>query len=192
MTWMLAAMAGSFAFAAENVEIQGLTQHYAGYGTTEFLVVDISSQRLCHFRHGNLRKCYPVSTSRFGIGSVAGSNRTPLGMHYVRRRIGGDASSGSIFRGRVNIGKIASIEGRPRATGKDYVTSRIMWLSGLDQGLNKGPGVDSYSRYIYIHGTHEEGLIGRPASHGCIRMRNADVIELFDQIPLKTLVWIEQ
>jgi lipoprotein-anchoring transpeptidase ErfK/SrfK len=67
-----------------------------------------------------------------------------------------------------------------------------MWLQGLDEGVNKGDGVDSWSRYIYIHGTHEEGLIGQPASHGCIRMRNADVIELFASVPTKTLVWIQQ
>ncbi len=173
-------------------DIAKLTARYPGFTTGHLLVVDISAQTLSWFDDGELRRQYPVSTSKYGIGSKAGSNKTPLGMHYIRRKIGADASSATIFRGRVDTGRIAAIEPRPIATGDDFVTSRIMWLQGLDEGKNTGAGVDSWSRYIYIHGTHEEGLIGQPASHGCIRMRNADVIELFASVPTKTLVWIQR
>ncbi|MCE2496361.1 MAG: L,D-transpeptidase [Flavobacteriales bacterium] len=84
------------------------------------------------------------------------------------------------------------MESRPRFTGKDYVTSRILWLAGLEPGLNQGPGIDSHDRYIYIHGTHEEGLIGQPASHGCVRMLNEDVIILFDRTPVGSAVYIQE
>ncbi len=189
----LALWSGAPVASADVVEdIAKLTARYPDFTTRHLLVVDISAQTLSWFENGKLRRQYPVSTSKYGIGSEAGSNKTPLGMHYIRRKIGANAISGAIFRGRVDTGRTAVIEARPVATGDDFVTSRIMWLQGLDKGKNTGAGVDSWSRYIYIHGTHEEGLIGQPASHGCIRMRNADVIELFASIPTKTLVWIQR
>ena len=192
--WLLLALGLALSVARADVaaDIDELTGRYPEFPATPLLVIDISEQTLAWYEDGRLRERFPVSTSKYGIGSRAGSNRTPLGMHYVRRKIGAGAPVGTIFRGRVDTGRIADIERRPRATGDDFVTSRILWLSGLDSGRNRGDGVDSYSRYIYIHGTHEEGLIGRPASHGCIRMRNRDVIALFEQIPERTLVWIQE
>ncbi len=194
MRWLLLALGFAFSVARADMaaDIAALAARYPGFPAMPLLVVDISEQTLAWYDDGRLRKRFPVSTSKYGIGSRAGSNRTPLGMHYVRRKIGAGAPIGAIFRGRVDTGRIADIEHRPRSTGDDFVTSRIFWLSGLDDGRNRGDGVDSYSRYIYIHGTHEEGLIGRPASHGCIRMRNRDVIALFEQIPERTLVWIQK
>ena len=177
---------------AEAGALQSLLEQHPDYDQHDLIVVDISSQVLRWFHDGKLKRQYPVSTSRYGIGSKAGSNRTPLGLHYIRRKIGAGAESGTIFRARKSTGRKASIEHRPIVTGDDYVTSRIMWLSGLEAGKNRGKDVDSYSRYIYIHGTHEEGLIGQPASHGCIRMRNQDVIELFKNIRSRTLVRIQK
>ncbi len=190
--WLLSVLLAPGAQAGVAADIEALTGRYPDFPAKHLLVVDISDQTLSWFEDGRLQRRYPVSTSKYGIGSRAGSNRTPLGMHYVRRKIGAGAPAGTIFRGRVDTGKVARIEHRPVATGDDFVTSRILWLKGLDAGRNRGDGVDSYARYIYIHGTHEEGLIGQPASHGCIRMRNADVIELFDRVPERTLVWIQK
>ena len=96
----------------------------------------------------------------------------------------------TIFRSRANTGKVAKILTEPIDVEEDLVLTRILWLEGLEPGVNRGPGIDSKSRYIYIHGTNEEGLIGTPASHGCLRMKNDDVIDLFDRVPVGTEVWI--
>lgn len=169
-----------------------LESQHPEHQTGTVLLVDVSRQQLFLYRNGRETARYPVSTSKYGIGSKSGSNKTPLGAHYVRKKIGADVAPGTIFKARKNTGRIAEIEHQPRATGDDYVTSRILWLSGLEPGKNRGGDVDSFQRYIYIHGTHEEGLIGQPASHGCIRMKNADVIELFEQVPESSLVWISR
>jgi len=105
-------------------------------------------------------------------------------------RYGDNAPINTIFTARENTNKRAEIQINPNDTEDDFVTSRILWLDGLENGINRGVGVDSYSRYIYIHGTHEEGLIGQKASHGCIRMFNNDVIELFDMVSEGTKVQI--
>ena len=106
------------------------------------------------------------------------------------KRQGHNAPINTIFTARVNTQKKAKIQKDPDNTDDDFVTSRILWLDGLEEGINRGPGVDSYNRYIYIHGTHEEGLIGQKASHGCIRMFNNDVIELFEIVKEGTKVYI--
>jgi hypothetical protein len=178
--------------ARGSADLWNLVKQHPEFDQHNLIVVDISSQSLQWFLDGELEKRYHISTSRYGIGSRAGSNKTPLGLHYVKRKIGADATSGTIFKGRVSTGRVARIEHRPLATGDDFVTSRILWLSGLEEGRNRGNGVDSFSRYIYIHGTHEEGLIGKPASHGCIRMFNRDVIDLYKRIHTRTLVWIQE
>lgn len=154
------------------------------------VVVSISEQRLYLLQDGRPYQSYIVSTSRYGAGSEAGSFRTPLGMHRVVEKIGDEAEWGTIFRSRFNTGEIANIVNEPVRTTEDNVTTRILWLSGQEPGLNQGEGIDSYQRYIYIHGTHEEGLLGQPASKGCIRMSNDDVIEIFQQLPEDTLVLI--
>lgn len=163
---------------------------YTTHPDQPLIVVDISTQTLTLYEGLNKLSSFPVSTSKYGTGSESGSDKTPLGMHRVKRKIGAQAPSGTIFKGRVNTGRQAAIQDAPLATQNDFVTSRILWLDGLEPGINSGGDVDSFRRYIYIHGTHEEGLIGQPASHGCIRMKNADVIKLFDLIPENTLVWI--
>ena len=146
------------------------------------ILVDISEQRLYLKSGEQTLVSYPISTSKYGEGSKENSFKTPLGNHIIKEKIGENAPINTIFISRINTKNIASIENKPKNTENDYVTSRIMWLEGEEKGVNKGPGIDSYERYIYIHGTHEEGLIGVKASHGCIRMFNVDVIDLYDRI----------
>ena len=155
-------------------------------------IVQISRQRLYVFTDGEYVCEYPVSTSRFGIGQVEGSFKTPLGIHCVQEKIGGDAQFSDIFEARKNTHKQATIEHEKICTDEECITSRILWLSGLEEGINKGAGVDSHARYIYIHGTHEEGLIGQPASEGCIRMKNQDVIDLYEHLKISSLVIINE
>ncbi|MGM0516231.1 MAG: L,D-transpeptidase family protein [Pseudomonadota bacterium] len=153
------------------------------------IVVDVAAQRLYLFERGAFAAAYPVSTAERGTGNREGSMRTPLGLHRVAEKFGGDAPTGMIFRGRQATGEIAEIlTGADERAQRDDVTTRILWLDGLEPGVNRGGDVDSKRRYIYIHGTPEEGRIGRPASHGCVRMTNADVIELFDRVEIGALV----
>lgn len=169
-----------------RAQISTYTKHPEG----PLIVVDVVSQTLMLYEDLTVVESYPISTSKFGIGSESGSFRTPLGMHSIKRKIGDQAPPATIFKGRVNTGRQAVIQREPVPTSDDWVTSRILWLNGLEPGRNAGGNVDSFRRYIYIHGTHEEGLIGEPASHGCIRMRNDDVIKLYDRVSVDTLVWI--
>ena len=128
---------------------------------------------------------FPCSTSRSGVGQLADSNCTPLGLHRIAEKIGGGWPVGAVFKGRKVIGY--TWKGLPLAK----ITSRILWLDGLEPGFNRGGNVDSHARYIYIHGTGDEPTIGRPASPGCIHFADDDLIPLFDHLPSGTLVWIE-
>jgi lipoprotein-anchoring transpeptidase ErfK/SrfK len=148
------------------------------------LVVDVSDQALYLYDGAALVKRYAASTSKYGTGSQQGSFKTPLGRHRVKKKIGDGAPLATIFKNRVNTGKIAAIERTPRGALEDFVTSRILWLEGLEPGKNRGKRIDSFKRFIYIHGTASEGLIGRPASDGCVRLTNRDVIELYDRVPV--------
>ncbi len=156
------------------------------------IIVSVTEQKLLLVKNGEVSKTYPVSSSVYGIGNKAGSNQTPLGTHTISERFGDGAEPGTIFRSRGNTGKIATIYTDKTDSDDDLVTTRIMWLQGMEPGANKGHGIDSHARYIYIHGTQEEGLIGEPASHGCIRMKNQDVIELFNSVPQGTFVEIQE
>lgn len=171
--------------------VQGvLAKEPRGWGRP-VLVVRVDEQLLYEWDSARVRGVYPVSTAAHGTGNREGSLQTPLGLHWVAQRIGDDAPAGTIFRGRVDTGEIATILADPAALGPgDLITSRILWLEGLEPGVNRGGEVDSFSRYIYIHGTVEEGRIGSPVSHGCIRMRNADLIGLFPRVPLHSLIVI--
>ena len=125
---------------------------------------------------------YPVSTAVKGAGEHEGSEQTPRGLHEIRAKIGAGAPMGMVFVGRRATGEICTPELLRTDPGGDWITTRILWLRGLERGRNRLGNADSMRRYIYIHGTPYEALIGTPASHGCIRMRNADVIELFDAV----------
>jgi hypothetical protein len=141
------------------------------------------SSRLCVKDFG-LVKQFSCSTSRFGIGQTEGSNGTPLGLHRIVEKIGGGWPAGTVFKGRQPIGY--TWKGMPDAK----ITTRILWLEGLEPGFNRGGNVDSHARYIYIHGTADQTSIGKPASCGCIHLADADLVPLFDLLPSGTLVWI--
>ena len=143
-----------------------------------------------YLKKGTVNSTYTISSSKYGIGSKENSYKTPLGRHKVSEKIGEDLPLGAIFKARQWSGSLANIIKEPLDTDLDLVTSRILWLEGQELGKNKGSGVDSKKRFIYIHGTAEEGLIGIPASDGCIRMYNSDVIELFNKTKIGTEVWI--
>jgi L,D-transpeptidase YbiS len=136
-------------------------------------------------RRYHLLQTFRCSTSRFGVGQIANSNCTPLGLHCIREKIGGGHPVGTVFQGRRPIG--FTWQGMPDAK----ITTRILWLEGLEPGFNRGGNVDSHARYIYIHGTGDEPSLGRPASCGCIHLAADDLIPLFDRLPSGTLVWIQ-
>ncbi len=132
-------------------------------------------------------KTYQVSTAANGLGNQIDSQKTPFGVHRVRQKIGGGQPRGMIFKGREITGRIFDPLDIREA---DEISSRILWLDGMQPGINKGGDCDTYSRYIYIHGTSDEKRIGHPVSIGCIRMKNDDVIELFDEVLVNDLVFI--
>ena len=159
--------------------------------TQHVLVVSVGGQAVSLFekasaswRLGGKMRC---STSRFGIGQAEGSNCTPLGLHRIAEKIGAGAPAGTVFKSRQIIGHTSQPE---FADAK--ITTRILWLEGLEPGVNRGGNVDSHSRYIYIHGTADQASIGKPASCGCIHLADADLIPLFDLLPAGTLVWISE
>ena len=155
--------------------------------TKFILVVHISSQKLSLFEDGKFVKNFHCSTSRFGIGQIEGSNRTPLGLHRIAEKIGAGEPAGTVFRARVVVGHTSQPE---FADAK--ITTRILWLDGLEPDFKCGGNVDSHHRYIYIHGTADQKSIGQPASRGCVHLADADLIPLFDLLPSGTLVWIQE
>lgn len=166
---------------------QRLMRQYPMRSKRAMVVVSVATQRLYLIWHGRLRAAYAVSTSRFGTGTKLNSLQTPTGAHRVAKKIGAGAPLRSVFKARRKTHKMAgAFDGRAR----DLVCSRILWLDGLEQGRNRGGARDSLRRYIYIHGTPDERSIGRPASYGCIRMKNKDVCELFDALDEDALVYI--
>lgn len=152
----------------------------------EYLFVNIARQRLSVVRAGVVTKEYPVSTSRWGVGSQEGSNKTPRGIHRIAYKIGAGAPRFRIFRSRQDTG----IDWRPGIEEENLILTRILWLEGLEEGINRGAGVDTLSRYIYLHGTNQEAHIGEPISHGCVCMKNNDIIELFERVEEGTIVII--
>lgn len=153
--------------------------------------IDTARQELELFdASGACIRRYPVSTASNGVGERAGSHCTPRGRHRIRARIGAAAPSGAVFRGRRPTGEIWTPELAAANPGRDWILSRILWLCGEEPGFNRGGRFDSMRRYIYIHGTGEDQPMGEPLSHGCIRMRNRDVIELFELVSVGTPVEI--
>jgi lipoprotein-anchoring transpeptidase ErfK/SrfK len=134
--------------------------------------ISLSKQQLDLLENGRVLKSFPVSTSAFGAGCEPGSMKTPIGRFCIGEKIGGDAPAGMIFKSRAPTGETGS-EDNP----EDLVQTRILWLNGLEEH-----NANTRGRYIYIHGTNHEASIGTPSSHGCVRMRNADVIELFADV----------
>ncbi len=143
------------------------------------IVIAITDQMLYHRRKTGVCRAYPVSTASLGTGNQSGSLQTPLGKHRIYAKIGDHAPLYTAFSGRIAVGIYDPDHDN---AARDWILSRILWLEGLQTGKNKRGHVDTRRRYIYIHGTHAENHIGKPASHGCIRMRNADIIELFAHV----------
>lgn len=141
---------------------------------------------------GRRRKTWPVSTAANGPGEAAGSYCTPRGRHIIRAKIGAGLPAGTVFRARRPTGEIYTPELGAADPGRDWILSRILWLSGKEVGFNRLGSCDTMRRYIYIHGSPDEQFVQAPRSHGCIRMRNADVIELFDRVPVYTEVVIRE
>src|SRR5262249_20039762 len=144
-------------------------------------------QTVSLFEENKFVKQFPCSTSRFGIGQIEGSNCTPLGLHRIAEKFGGGEPAGTVFKSREAVGNTP----QPQFANAK-ITTRIMWLEGLEPGFNRGTNVDSHARYIYIHGTGDQKSIGEPASHGCIHLADPDVLWLFDRLPSGTLVWIAE
>ncbi len=145
--------------------------------------VSVARQQMCVAMGGRTIAAYAVSTARAGIGGLEGSGRTPPGWHRVCARYGAKAPLGQVFVSRRPVRGQTLPAAEWNADGSaDLILSRILWLDGLEPGVNRGGAVDSRARYIYLHGTNQEHLLGTPASHGCIRMANRDIAELFELV----------
>lgn len=157
------------------------------------IIVRISTATLQLYRSGTLAKSYVVSTSRRPPSNVKNSLGTPRGLHEIAERIGGGQPPGMVFKSRVPTGRhfseVADID--PDKAENNLITSRILWLRGLELGVNRGGDVDTYERYVYIHGTNHESRLGEPLSSGCVLMRNLEIVELYEQVRTGDLVWIE-
>jgi hypothetical protein len=157
------------------------------------LAVRISTATLQFYRDGSLVRSYGVSTSRRPASNLKNSLGTPRGLHEIAERIGGGQPPGMVFKSRIPTGRhfseVAAIDS-DRAEN-NLITSRILWLRGLEPGVNRGGDVDTYERYVYIHGTNHEDRIGAPLSSGCVLMRNLEIMELYEEVRRGDLVWIE-
>ncbi len=156
------------------------------------LEIDLSRQQMQVIdRHGNRLKHFAVSTAANGAGENRGSGCTPRGEHIVRAKIGEGAVINTIFRGRRPSGEIYQLGMRAQQPGRDWILTRIIWLSGTQPGFNRLGSVDTMRRYIYIHGTPDEVQLGVSGSAGCVRMGNAELLELFDLVTIGTRVFIQ-
>jgi L,D-transpeptidase YbiS len=155
------------------------------------LTINLTSQTLVVTLDGESPRIYPVSTAKNGAGERMGSGCTPLGRHIVRAKTGASCPIGTVFVGRRATGEIYSSDDAKQCPDRDWILTRILWLRGCEQGRNRLGMVDTMRRYIYIHGCPDTEPMGVPASHGCIRMRNADIVELFDLVESGTPVLVE-
>lgn len=155
------------------------------------LEVDIKTQKMHVIDAGTFIKAYLISTAKNGPGEMMGSEQTPRGWHVIRAKIGANCPANTVFIGRRPTGEIFGAELKTRYPTRDWMLTRILWLSGLEVGKNRLGQVDSMRRFIYIHGTPDDVSMGVPGSKGCIRMRNENIIELFDQVPIGTRILIK-
>jgi lipoprotein-anchoring transpeptidase ErfK/SrfK len=152
--------------------------------------ISLAEQRLDLLHGREPAKSYPVSTSKHGAGEIRDTLKTPRGRHVIRAKIGAGAPLGAVFRGRRRTGEIYSDALARAEPGRDWILTRILWLSGTEVGKNRLGDVDTMRRYIYIHGTPDSTPLGSPSSIGCVRMGNAAIVELFDLVPAGTIVEI--
>ena len=155
--------------------------------TKYVLTVNIARQTARLFEDGKFTRELTCSTSKFGIGEVQDSFRTPRGLHRVAEKIGGGEPAGTIFKERKIVGHVAEL-----GVKVGGITTRILWLDGLDPGFNSGGNRDTHAREIYIHGTGDQASLGKPASHGCVHFADADLMALYDLLPSGSLVWIAE
>jgi len=155
-----------------------------------FIYVAAKKQKLFLIDNGEIVLEYSVSTSKEGIGNKAGSYKTPMGLHKVAEKVGAGLPPYTIIKQKTSTDRQVVPTSEPESTGQDLITSRILHLKGLEPEVNSGEGIDSYERGIFIHGTHEEGLIGTPASKGCVRLTNDDIMDLFEKVEVGTFVII--
>ena len=141
---------------------------------------------------GVLIKEYPISTAKAGVGEISGSYQTPRGRHIIRAKIGAGQPKNTVFVRRRPTGELWTPELAEQHPGRDWILTRILWLSGCEPGFNRLGDHDTMRRYVYIHGSPDSAEMGKPGSHGCIRMRNADIVELFERIPCYSEVLISE
>jgi lipoprotein-anchoring transpeptidase ErfK/SrfK len=182
---------GGVQAADHSAILSDLQAKYPGYYANGVLLVDDSEQRMYWYRGAELMRTYVISTAAKGLGSRSGSHKTPSGAHRISTKVGSTAKRGAVFEKLRNTGRIATIHTSPAPGVTALILTRILRLDGLEPGNNKGGNVDTFNRAIYFHGTNKEGNLGRRASHGCIRMNNDEIIKLFSQIPVDTLVYIQ-
>jgi hypothetical protein len=180
----------------QGFKLATLRQHIRP--TRFVLAVSVAAQRMTWFEKAGggsegarfpdyaLRRRYVISTSRFGTGQVMNSNQTPLGLHRIARKVGGGHPIGTVFKSRQPVG--LTWQGMPDGS----IVHRILWLEGLEPGFNRGGKVDTFQRYIYIHGFGDETTLGRPQSRGCVHLAGTDLMPLHERLPIGTLVWIEE
>jgi lipoprotein-anchoring transpeptidase ErfK/SrfK len=156
------------------------------------IIVSIAEQRLQLRENNFVLMDVPVSTAKNGPGEQWGSECTPRGWHQVRAMVGADADTNTVFVGRRSTGELYSASLREAHPQRDWILTRIMWLSGLEPGKNRFGDVDTQRRYIYIHGCPDDDAMSVPSSHGCVKMRNSDVIQLFNAVKPGTRVFISE
>jgi lipoprotein-anchoring transpeptidase ErfK/SrfK len=160
--------------------------------TDFYLDISIPAQCLTVIDRGKEIRRYLVSTAKNGVGEQRGSECTPTGWHSIRAKIGSGQPLNAVFKGRRPTGEIYDEELGERYPQRDWILTRILWLGGLEPGKNRYGDVDTCWRYIYIHGTPEEATVGSPASHGCIRMKNRDMLDLFGRVQAGIKVYIHE
>ncbi|MFD1261049.1 L,D-transpeptidase [Entomomonas asaccharolytica] len=156
------------------------------------LFISVADQKLYGFKQGKLALTMPVSTALKGTGQLQNSNCTPLGKHYIRAKIGAELPINAVLLGRRWTGEIWSPELAQQHPHRDWILTRILWLSGCQLGFNRLSNVDTFRRYIYLHGAPDTEPMGIPLSHGCIRLRNTDIIKLFELVPIHCPVEISE
>ncbi len=152
------------------------------------ILIKLNLQRLEFYPGDGSLQIFPISSGKNGIGQMLGSEKTPLGQHMIYRKLGADLALNTVFIARKPSGEIYSADWAAQYPGRDWILTRILWLMGLEPGYNRFGDYDTRLRHIYIHGTPDETRLGQPGSRGCIRMKNADIVHLFEQVEEGTRV----
>lgn len=155
-----------------------------------YLRVDIAHQSLDWVEKGRVTHAWPVSTAKNGPGELRGSEKTPRGWHRIRAKIGEGQPLNAVFRGRRPTGEIYGESLEAQFPDRDWILTRILWLGGMEPGFNRYGAVDTTWRYIYVHGSPDQGVSGEPLSHGCIRMKSPDMLDLFNRVSVGMRIFV--